>query len=87
MTPFYYIDGTWKGRTELSDFRPTRLPTGETYFKYTFAMKCNFGILYTDIASINLELKELKIEEKIPFYIRSKQETTLKPVPSNGRIE
>ncbi len=86
MTPFYYIDGPWKDLTQHSDFRPTLLKTGEIYYKYTFAKKIELGILFTDIASINPNLQELKIEDGIPFYIRLERETTLRAVPPGGEI-
>lgn len=86
MTPFYFIDGPLKGTSQDSDFRPTLVNTGEIYYKYTFAKRTDIGILFTDIASVNPQLRELQIHEKIPFYIKQEQDMVINAVLPGGEI-
>ena len=69
MIPFYCIDGPLKGERITSDFRPTEISTGEIYYKHTFVIH-EPKLMFTDIASVQKELKELEVNSNLPFYFR-----------------
>lgn len=87
MPIFYVIDGPLKDTLLMSlDFRPTEHER-VIYHKHTLAMRSGVGVIYTDIASVEKEPKEMDITDNIPVYIRAEKPLTLKPVSENGKIE
>ena len=86
MISFYCIDGPRKTHPILSDFRTSILPSGETYYKFTFAIKTDLGVLYADIASIDPDRKTIEITEDIPFHIRTQDNKTIPALPLNGVV-
>ncbi len=79
MIAFYCIDGPRKGQLIYDkDFKPYNLSDGTVYYKHTFVVKHD-NLMYTDVASIDRELKSIEVNEHIPFYFRNPFTTSEKP--------